>query len=72
MRELTLREARLPAGGASQEFRTVARNDIPRWEEPPGHWVLMAENPPATGPGCPAEPVPLHWLPPGDEWPQLF
>ena len=72
MRKLTLREARLPAGGAYQEFRTVVRHDIPRWEEPPVHWALMAENPPAAGHGCSGDPVPLHWLPPSDEWPEIF
>lgn len=72
MRELTLREVRLPAGGWSQEFRTLARHDIPRWEEFPIHLTLTPESPPATARERSHEPVPLHWLPCSDEWPETF
>ena len=80
MRELTLLEARLPAGGRSQEFRTLVRHEIPRWEEPPNHWTLTPESPAETGPESPPdtgpqyspEPVPLRWLPRSDELPEMF
>ena len=72
MRELTLRETCLPIGGRSEEFRTILRHEITRWEEPPNHWTLTPESPPETGPEHSIEPVPLHWLPCRDEWPELF
>lgn len=72
MRELTLREVRLPAGGRYQEFRTLVRHDIPRWEEPPNRRTVTPENTPETGPRHSPEPVPLHWLPCSDEWPEMF
>ncbi|MDE0680838.1 MAG: hypothetical protein OXI11_11630 [Gammaproteobacteria bacterium] len=80
MRELTLREIRLPAGGGSEEFRTLVRHDIPRWNEPPNHWTLSLESPAATEPASPPDtvaqhsptPVPLRWLPCSDEWPEIF
>lgn len=80
MRELTLTEVRLPAGGRSEEFRTLVRHEIPRWNEPPIHWTLTPESPAGTEPKSPPEAgiqhsperVPLHWLPCSDEWPEMF
>lgn len=72
MRKLTHREVRLPAGGRSQEFRTLLRHDIPRWEEPSNRWTVTPENTPKAVPRPLPEPVPLHWLPCSDEWPELF
>lgn len=80
MRELTLKEIRLPAGGRPEEFRTLVRHDIPRWNEFPDHWSLTPdspaetelESPPDTEPQHSFEPVPLHWLPCSDEWPEIF
>lgn len=80
MRELTLQEVHLPAGGSPEEFRTLVRHEIPRWNEPPNHWTLSPESPAETQPVSPpdtvaqqtSEPVPLHWLPCDDEWPEMF
>lgn len=80
MRELTLPETRLPAGGRSQEFRTLARHEIPRWEERPNHWTVTPESPgkielespPETGARQSPAPAPLRWLPRRDEWPEVF
>ena len=72
MRELTLREVHLPAGGRSKEFRTLTRHEIPRWEEPPNHWTLMPGSPPETVRKHSPKPVPLHWLPCSDEWPEVL
>lgn len=80
MRKLTLQEVRLPAGGSPEEFRTLVRHKIPRWNEPPNHWTLSPDNPAETQPVSPPDtvaqqtsvPVPLHWLPRNDEWPEMF
>ena len=80
MRVLTPNEIRLPAGGRSEEFRTLVRPEIPRWNEPPYHWTLSpaspaetdSESPRDTRPQQPPVPVPLHWLPYSDEWPEMF
>lgn len=80
MRELTLREVRLPAGGRPEEFRTLVRHEIPRWNEPPNHWTLSPLSPGETDPESPRDtrprqspvPVPLRWLPCSDEWPEMF
>ena len=80
MRELTQEEVRLPAGGSTEEFRTLVRHEIPRWNEPPNHRTLSPESPADTEPLSPpdtvaqqtSEPVPLHWLPCDDEWPEMF
>lgn len=80
MRELTLQEVRLPAGGSPEEFRTLLRHEIPRWNEPPNHWTMSLEGPAETEPESPPDtvaqqsfvPVPLHWLPCSDEWPEMF
>ena len=72
MRVLDTAERAIVAGGQTWEFRTVARHEIPRWEEPPMHWTLQAETPPATGPVTSPDPVPLRWLPCSDEWPGIF
>ena len=72
MRELTLREARLPVGGQAREFHTLLRHEIPRWEEFPNHLTLMPESPPQTAWQHSPEPVPLHWLPCSGDWPETF
>lgn len=80
MRELTRREIRLPAGGRSEEFRTLVRHEIPRWNEPPSHWMPLPVGSGKTEPESPPDnrrqptpvPIPLHWLPCSDEWPEIF
>ena len=80
MRELTPRETHLPAGGRPEEFRTLVRHDVPRWNEFPTHRALSLVSPAETDPETPRdtrprqlpETVPLHWLPCGDEWPEMF
>ncbi|MCY3816023.1 MAG: hypothetical protein OXG59_06980 [Gammaproteobacteria bacterium] len=80
MRELTPREVRLAAGGRPEEFRTLVRHEIPRWNETPNHWALSPGSPAETQPVSPqdtvaqqtSEPVPLHWLPCDEEWPEMF
>ena len=80
MRELTPREVRLPAGGRPEEFRTLVRHEIPRWNEFPTHWALSLVSPAETEPETPRDtrprqspvPVPLRWLPCSDDWPEMF
>lgn len=80
MRELTPREVHLPAGGRPEEFHTLVRHEIPRWNEFPTHWTLSPVSPEETESDGPRDiqpqqssvPVPLRWLPWTDDWPEIF
>ncbi len=72
MNELTGKELDLVCGGQSNELRTVQCHDIPRFDSPSSgltHELHRLAEPP--GDRAPA-PIPLHWLPPRDDLPQVF
>lgn len=71
MRELTSRECDFAAGGKAQEYRTIIVHEIPRFDHIPANWVNLPgnseEEPEQRAPG----PIPLRWLPPQGDVPQV-
>ena len=72
MRELTPQEAGLLADRLAEDFWSLGRYKSPPWEELPIHAVPRLEGPPETTPADPPEPIPLHWLPPCEDWPAII
>ncbi len=70
MRELKPAEQNIVAGGRDAEFRTIIRNEIPRFEEPPQGLQTQGLLIELQGSGTPAEAeqcTPMSWLPPRED-----
>ena len=67
MRELKPIEPEFVCGGRTGEYRTAVFNQVSLWDEPPQ--ALIPEFEPAAEKAYRPEtgPIPLHWLPPGDD-----
>lgn len=78
MRELKRAELDAVAAGASAEFRTIVRHEIPRFDEPPAGLDLEQADHSTHVHTCtpprwsPPKPVPMHWLPPNGSGPQEY
>lgn len=69
MRNLNPAEWDLAGAGQDGEYRTVIRNDTSRLDRPPDELLLQFElSDSATGHWAP---IPLHWLSPPDDLPQV-
>ena len=72
MREMDPTLLEFVGGGASEEFRTVAYHEIPRWEEPPPELIREAERFADEAGWRESVPVPLRWLPPGNDRERVY
>lgn len=78
MRNLSPIEMDAVAGGGAPGFRTVIRNEIPRFDEPPvglqfeqlGASSQAQNDDSATW--SPPRPQPMRWLPPNGSGPQEY
>lgn len=78
MRELKLTELDAAAAGASTEFRTIVRHEIPRFDEPPAGLEPEQPGHASDAHACtpwrwwPPRPMPMRWLPPNGSRPQEY
>ena len=72
MRELRPVERDLAGAGQAEEYRTITRNEIPRLDSLPVSLPYKAENSQELSVDRALEPIPLHWLPPRYDVPQVF
>lgn len=72
MREMEPTLLEFVCGGASGEFRTVAYHEIPLSEEPPGQLIREAERFAGEASRREPVPIPLRWLPPGNDRERVY
>ncbi len=72
MRTLRPAEQELVGAGQAEEFRTITRNEIPRLDGLPVSLPYEAESSQELSVDRASEPIPLRWLPPPDDTPQVF
>ena len=78
MRELKRAERDAVAAGASAEFQTIIRHEIPRSDEPPAGLGLQQAGHSSDVHACtpprwsPPTPMPMHWLPHDRSGPQEY
>ncbi len=72
MRELRPAQWDLAGAGQAEEYRTITRNEIPRLDSLPVSLPYEAEDSQELSVHRAPEPIPLHWLPPRDDTPQVF
>ena len=70
MRELKPVERDLAGAGQAEEFRTINRDELPCFDGPPAG--LLHERVHSHAALDDQDLIPLHWLPPRDEVPQVF
>ncbi len=72
MRNLRPAEQDLAGAGQAEEYRTIIRHEIPHLDSLPLSFPYVAENSQEPPVDRASEPIPLHWLPPRDDTPQVF
>ena len=72
MRELRPAEWELAGAGQAEEYRTIARHEIPRLDSLPLSLPREAESSQELSVDRDPAPIPLHWLPPRGDTPQVF
>ena len=72
MRKLGPAQWDLVGAGQAEEYRTITRRETPRLDSLPVSLPFEAENSPELSVDRAQDPIPLHWLPPRDDTPQVF
>ena len=72
MRELGSAQLDLAGAGPAEQYRTITRSEIQRLDRLPLGLSCAAESSQELSVDRAPDLIPLHWLPPRDDTPQVF